>query len=294
MDKYLGKTPPRKASNQSFRQESRRGKEVKMAAGKESLKTMIMQHYDQQFLKRAGLRRGWQTGSGPQQVMLPTVGQIQHTWSDMKRRRVDLVCEVGDRILSANSPSRSRLLILQRPHRRLAVPQDVEEEEPAAEEQPSTEEETAAQHQQPESSDEGEEAAKAEEIASSSPLMEAASPPEEVPSPPPPPPQPQLHGRHPPGSRRDSLSWLRRRTSATPLLGVCPDAIIGQHWDSDFVSSKYHQEYLVFKAMVPQSRSVFFVLYSLLLKIFNKADLHILSIILNIYAFLHIIKYSCR
>ncbi|XP_072260979.1 uncharacterized protein [Pyxicephalus adspersus] len=242
MDKYLGKTPPRKASNQSFRQESRRGKEVKMAAGKESLKTMIMQHYDQQFLKRAGLRRGWQTGSGPQQVMLPTVGQIQHTWSDMKRRRVDLVCEVGDRILSANSPSRSRLLILQRPHRRLAVPQDVEEEEPAAEEQPSTEEETAAQHQQPESSDEGEEAAKAEEIASSgaplpapppqdtsssskssSPLMEAASPPEEVPSPPPPPPQPQLHGRHPPGSRRDSLSWLRRRTSATPLLGVCPD-----------------------------------------------------------------------
>ncbi|XP_072282944.1 uncharacterized protein [Pyxicephalus adspersus] len=166
-------------------------------------RTMICKRYDQQrsiFVKRQIAEwiadRLW-TSEGRR----PTVIQIQHTWSDLKRRRPDLVCEVGDRILSANTPSR-RLIILQRPHRLLAIPQDVEEEqvpspgeeepspgegetslgeeEPSSveeeptqveeepspvEEKSSPEEETAAPHPQPESSDEGEEAAEAEELA---------------------------------------------------------------------------------------------------------------------------------
>ncbi|XP_072262895.1 uncharacterized protein [Pyxicephalus adspersus] len=173
---------------------------------------MIRHKYDQQrsiFIKRKIAERLadrlW-TPAG----RCPTVAQIQHTWSNLKRRRPDLVCEVGDRILSANSKSRRRLQIVQRPHRRLAIPQDVEEEETSlgeedpvreeaieeeeeevlvpfpgeepvkeevpspAEEEPYPEEEPAAPHLQPESSDEGEEAA--EEIDSAAAPLPAPPP----------------------------------------------------------------------------------------------------------------------
>ncbi|XP_072280761.1 uncharacterized protein [Pyxicephalus adspersus] len=164
---------------------------------------MIRHRYDQQrsiFVKRQIAERLpdrlWTPEGRP-----PTVARIQHVWSDLKRRRPDLVREVGDRILSANSPSR-RLRIIQWPHRRLAIPQDLKEEETTSpgegeevpvpspkekpvveevpslvEEEPSPEEEPAAPHPQPESSDEGEEAAEAKDIASAAAPLPPPSPP---------------------------------------------------------------------------------------------------------------------